>query len=380
MQRSIAMKPCAVLIALLGLLLPGATGLTAPPNPRAIPQRGFEPRRGPVRPSQPHLVKTMKAFRSFKGDRQTIDLSLMDVLRTFEGRNPKSKPATVRREESVTSYGGHQIDYAVNGNQVSFIVKEEDRRTLLGMNPRTMENLVLSLSGTIDRARAFYRRVASDAGLDVALLDESLPRSITLNLYQGGWQYSADADHGTVSLGYKVLMNDPGIIVGHELYHLLAGTLLNKKRGSSKKATPLNEALADYFAAVAFNQPRLGKPVSRRVKNTYTEAKDGQTLATQGYHEHGQILSGCLWRLRKAVNRLDKRPFDSVSYVDKLAMVAHKDFTDENYQDPEVNIHAWIQALVKADEQLSGGKYRKVIERVGQESIGSRKDAALQGK
>jgi hypothetical protein len=197
-----------------------------------------------------------------------------------------------------------------------------------------------------------------------------MPRSVTFNLFEGGWQAGADADHQTVTLGYKMLLNDYGLVIHHELYHLVAEYALGKDRRTNKRATALNEALADYFAAVALNQARIGNPASRRVKNTLREDQDGERLAEK-YHEYGQLISGFQWNLRQAIRRQTGSRWEDLSYADRLAIVAHKEFTNETHKGGVVDLRGWIDAVVTADKEPADGENEALIRRIGAQFVGA---------
>ena len=142
------------------------------------------------------------------------------------------------------------------------------------------------------------------------------------------------------------------------------------KRWGKTQMTPLQEALGDYYTAIIYNQPRLAKPTARNVKNNYSAAELRKKYPEAGdYHQVGQAYSGYLWQLRKTINRKEKRSWSDISYVDKLALVAHQEFTDERIGGKEVKLTEWMQALVKADKKLSNGKHRADIERIGKDYL-----------
>lgn len=148
--------------------------------------------------------------------------------------------------------------------------------------------------------------------------------------------------------------------------------LLGKHRGTYRKSTPLNEGLADYFAAVVGNQSRMLDPAVRQVKNGFTSS-DWAKLGDKGYHDQGQVISGFLWQLRKNVNRQSRTPWGDISPVDRLAVVAHRDYTAENFGESEaVTLKTWIGAMLKADKKMNKGKYAALIRSVGEQRLGTK--------
>ncbi len=255
---------------------------------------------------------------------------------------------------------------------------DAQQAALDGMSPEVQRNLLGSLALKLDRGLDFYRRLLVASGA-TALLDRlpAVPR--VLHLYPAGkpdeQQRFARGNERGVFLGTLMLLERHDLVITHELFHVLARVVLRADRPAGARvrtATALNEALADYFAAVASNQPRL--PAGRTVRHHLTQAADGARLAAAGSHAESQLLSGLLWDLRRleargARARGEARAWSEISVVDRLALAAYL-ASDERAGDT-VDLRGWIAALLEADRRVNGGQLAGEIRRAGARALGA---------
>ena len=298
--------------------------------------------------------------------------SLTEILRALPHR-PHHGPAPRRYHDRALEDPRYELlAYRSGQTVVGFYGRrgrDEARRNLevlRGMDPSARRSLIGSLSDKLERSRSYYRKLLAAAGESAARLDAAIPRRVLFYVGQDR-QYFARAGTAGVYLGYRMLLDRYGQVVHHELFHQVARQLLRRGDERFYSATALNEGLADYFAAVAYNQPRV--PGWRQVKNRLNERDDGARLRARSKHHHGQLFSGMLWELRRAINRADGTPWAAVSHADRLALVA---FRDRIHESPRTScdLRGWIEALVATDRALADGRHVGLIRRVGERFLG----------
>lgn len=312
--------------------------------------------------SSSSYVKLMQKFRRHP-NREAMKVPLATVLNTFAYRNVRGKPKAVHRTEENMDFG-KAIIYKTGRYSVVFRVTEKDEKAIDRVSPKAMNNLARSVSHKLGVARRYYKDLLKASKIDIKTFDDVVPDTITIDTRQGGFQYFANAHLGEINLGYKVLLNDYGIISKHEMFHVISKNLLKTPHDRRFDFEAIEEGLADYFAAVIQNQPRMGNPAARWTNKVLSEAKDGKRLAKQDPHAYGQIMSGMLWRLRKAFNHQDNMKNTGVSYADRLALVAYGSFINAVRPKGTVKVRHFVDALHAADKQLSKGRNKALIDRI----------------
>jgi hypothetical protein len=295
----------------------------------------------------------------------TISLrQVMDAFLQRPGGGPTPRRVRARQlrdpRYNLVAFRGGDVVVGFYGRKG----REDARRNLRmlrRMDARTRRNLVGSLCRKTARSHDYFKRLLAATGNS-----GKLPRRVLFYVGQDR-QYFARAGEKGVYLGYRMLLERYGQVIHHELFHQVARQVLKRGEERFYSATALNEGLADYFAAVACNQPRVAG--WRQVKNRFNERDDGQRLRGQSKHHYGQLFSGMLWELRKAINRASGTPWGEVSPADRLALVAFRDRIHESSR-KSCDLRGWIDALVATDRALSGGRYLGQIRRVGGRFLG----------
>ncbi len=320
-------------------------------------------------------------IRLVKRVRQDVnnDIDFKDLVSSFAFHPPKKSigPISISKLNTDDIRYKHATIYHVGQNDIEFHLNTDCasgahfEQVLNSAHPTALKNMIGSLSAKLDRSYYFYRDLLASSGKDIKVYDKLMPRRILF--YMGGpeirnYYFARSSKRGTF-LGYKMLLKHTEQVIHHEMFHTLANNVLyhQKKLYSS---TPINEALADYFTAVAYNQPRILFPAQREVKNKYTEFENGDAFFNRNNHVYGQILSGYLWDLRKVVQKRNRAPWSEISDADKLSLVAYSDFIKERPNTPKVRLNTWIEAIIKADRQLFQGKYHQTILDVGERHLG----------
>lgn len=133
-----------------------------------------------------------------------------------------------------------------------------------------------------------------------------MPATKTLSFGAGGKFLKNTA------LSRDVIIHEFGHAVTQDIY----GTITTFEFNS------MNEAFSDYFAATITNDPliaegamqeRTGRKYLRTVENTFTFPKD---FTGRAFHDDGQMFSGALWDLRKA---LGPKKADAMIHEARLA-------------------------------------------------------------
>jgi len=134
--------------------------------------------------------------------------------------------------------------------------------------------------------------------------------------------FGVSGDAVVLGVGPSLAFAYDADVVVHETTHALVHTTLGAAgyratpRGLTAEPEAISEAISDYFAAVAANDPRLGDYVAR-----VAEAPDAlraidrrATCAdlTGEPHDDGLVLSGALWEARSAAG--DPVAFDRAVY------------------------------------------------------------------
>lgn len=138
-------------------------------------------------------------------------------------------------------------------------------------------------------------------------------------------------------------------VLFHEYSHAVTHEILNLTGG---EAGAMNEAFSDYFPASYTNDPEIGEWIVAKQNRPYLRTLENKAHYPQDIHhephDDGQIYSGALWQIRKAIGARD---CDILTHYSRYYLTAIK---DQTFSDG-------LNAMIAADRERFGGKYSQII-------------------
>lgn len=195
----------------------------------------------------------------------------------------------------------------------------------------------------LGRATAYFRRLL---GFDFFKRPPFSPMPVTVRDPRAAGNAFFKPDLGEVWLG------DFGVnpaarsadVVFHEFTHAISDSIC--RLGRTLKNAPargMSEGFADYFAASALDDPRIGDYVASRDEGARRLDRPELSLAAvegQSEHRQGEVWGGILWGIRSELG---------ASITDLLAVESL------NHLGPQAGYDAGLAALHKADRELFPG-------------------------